>query len=496
MMKISCYASSFLDIAEDAAVLFCHKSKRIDNELLEKIDILSGGAVREMYASGEFDGSAGMEAILHRVPETAAGRVILVGLGEKKDNDFDAFRQAAGRTATSARGQKLKTVALFYDGPATGQVIQALTEGFGLGSYRYLKYKTEADAAKGDIDSLALVVANRARLEQAKAAAHRAEIITWAVNRCRDLAGMPGNDLYPETFAGEVKKLAAESRFTCTVLGPAEIAREKMGALSAVAQGSDRTPRFVIAQYKGKANMKPVVLVGKGITFDSGGISIKPAQDMGEMKGDMTGAAVVLAVIAAAAKLKVKVNLVALIPLAENMPSGHASRPGDVITSRSGQTIEIISTDAEGRLILADALDYADRFKPQAVIDIATLTGAALYILGYAGAPFVGTSQTLNDRLRASAKATGEKLWELPLWPEFAEQIKSPIADIKNSGGRPAGTITAASFLQKFVKDWPWAHIDIAYCDVEPNGKPYIPKGPTGIGIRLLLDLIMNWKKI
>jgi len=184
------------------------------------------------------------------------------------------------------------------------------------------------------------------------------------------------------------------------------------------------------------------------------------------------------------------------LPLAENMPSGGASRPGDIITSRAGQTIEIISTDAEGRLILADALDYADTFNPQAVIDIATLTGAALYILGYAGAPFVGTNQKLNDGLRAAAERTGEKIWELPLWNEFAEQMKSPVADLKNSGGKPSGTLAASSFLKKFVKDWPWAHIDIAYCDVEPSGKPYVPKGPTGFGIRLLVDLLCHWKKL
>lgn len=495
-MKISCYASSFLDIAEDAAVLFCHKSARMEGELLEKIDILSGGAVREMFASGEFDGSAGAEAVFYRLPETAAGRVILVGLGEKREQDFDPFRQAAGRTAKTAFAQKLKSVALYYDGPATGAVAQALVEGFIMGGYRYVAYKTKADDGKGGVESLAVVVAGRARLEQAKNGAMKAEVVGWAVNQCRDLAGMPGNDLYPETFAKEAKRLAAESHFTCTVLEPGEIAKEKMGALIAVGQGSERQPRFVVARYKGKADAKPVILVGKGITFDSGGISIKPSQDMGEMKGDMTGAAIVLAVTAAAAKLKAKVNLITLIPLAENMPSGHASRPGDVITSRSGQTIEIISTDAEGRLILADALDYADKFKPQAVIDIATLTGAAMFILGYAGAPFMGTSDALNDRLRLSSVATGEKLWQLPLWPEYAEQIKSPIADIKNTGGRPAGTITAGTFLRQFTGDWPWAHIDIAYCDLEPSGKPYIPKGPTGFGVRLLLDLIMNWKKV
>jgi leucyl aminopeptidase len=237
-------------------------------------------------------------------------------------------------------------------------------------------------------------------------------------------------------------------------------------------------------------------LVGKGITFDSGGISLKPGLNMGEMKGDMLGSAVVLTTIAALARLKAKINVVSLMPLAENMPSGKATRPGDIITSRSGKTIEIINTDAEGRLILADALDYADNFKPQAVIDIATLTGAALYILGYEGAPFVVTNEKLKDNIKRAADFTGERVWELPLWPEYGNLMKSPVADMKNSGGKPAGTLTAASFLKNFVKDWPWAHIDIAYCDLEPNGRPYIPKGVTGFGTRLLIDLLMNWRKV
>jgi leucyl aminopeptidase len=239
-----------------------------------------------------------------------------------------------------------------------------------------------------------------------------------------------------------------------------------------------------------------VVLIGKGITFDAGGISLKPGLLMDEMKGDMTGAAVVMMVLTAAARLNAKVNLAALIPMAENLPSGGATRPGDIITSRAGHTIEIINTDAEGRLILADALDYANTLDPQAVIDVATLTGAALYILGYAGAPFAGNNQILNDNLRAASERSGEKIWELPLWEEFADLMKSSIADIKNSAGKTAGTLAAASFLKKFTGDWPWAHIDIAYCDLEPKGRPYVPKGPTGFSVRLLIDLISNWKKV
>ena len=234
------------------------------------------------------------------------------------------------------------------------------------------------------------------------------------------------------------------------------------------------------------------MLVGKGVTFDSGGISLKPGQDMHEMKGDMTGSAVVIAAMITAARLKLKINLVALTPLTENMPSGHATRPGDIVVSRQGKTIEIINTDAEGRLILADALDYANKFKPQAVIDVATLTGAALYVLGYAGAPIMGNNTKLLDRISAAADVTAEKVWAMPIWDEHRDQMKSGIADLVNSGGRAAGTIAAGAFLENFIGDWPWAHIDIAYVDIEHGGKAYIPKGATGIGLRLLTEVLVG----
>lgn len=493
-MKISCHVSGFLEIADKAVILFCVKSNGIKNELLKKIDLLSGGALRDMYESGEFDGSAGSEVVLHRLPESAAGRIILVGLGEIRRGEYDLFRRAAGRAGALALKYKLESVSLYYDGADVKEIAQALVEGFVLGSYRYLDYKTDEKVKKNAVKSLALVIPHKAQKRAAETGIAKAEITTWAVTLCRDLTGMPGNDLYPETFVRQAQKASKGAGINCRVLGPAEIKKEKMGALEAVAKGSHRPPQFLIMEYKGKPGGKPIVLIGKGITFDTGGISLKPAVDMGEMKGDMMGAAVVLSVIGAAARLKAKANLTVLIPLAENMPSGHAARPGDIITSRAGHTIEIISTDAEGRLILADALDFADSFKPQAVIDIATLTGAAIYVLGYSGAPFVGTSKRLNDKLRTASANTGEKIWELPLWPEFADLMKSSIADLKNSGGKPAGTLTAASFLRKFVKNWPWLHIDIAYCDMEKRGQPYIPEGPTGYGVRLLLDLILNWK--
>jgi len=495
-MKFACSVSSFFDIDDAAVVLFCEKGERPAGDILGKVDLLSDGVVTEMYASGEFDGSPGTEIMLRRVPETAAGRIILAGIGKAGDANHDTYRRAAGRIGKLVRRHKIKTISFFVDGSDTKSMVSAIVEGFVLGSYRFLDYKTDKEAGKDEIEAMTVVVPQKGKQRQAEAGIVRGDIISEAVTHCRDLVGLPGNDLYPESFARHAQKLAKEFKFECRVLGPAEITKEKMGALMAVGKGSENTPRFVIMKYEGKKGSKPVVMVGKGITFDSGGISLKPGLGMGEMKGDMTGAAVVLMTLVTAARLQAKINLVALMPLAENMPSGIATRPGDIVKSRSGYTIEIINTDAEGRLILADALDYAKTFEPQAVIDIATLTGAAIYILGYEGAPFVGTNQNLNDNLRAAADRTGERVWELPLWDEFCDLMKSSIADIKNSAGKTAGTLAASGFLKKFTGDWPWAHIDIAYCDVEPSGRPYIPKGPTGFGVRLLVDLITNWKKV
>jgi len=417
-------------------------------------------------------------------------------LGELENHDLDAYRKAAGRIGRIAGRHKIKTLSFYYDGPETNPITSAIIEGVVLGSYRYLEYKTEKDKCKDTLESVSIVVPQRGKIRQAESGMTRGQIISSAVTYCRDLVTAPGNALYPESFAKIAQKLAKENKLKCRVLTPADIRKQNMGALEAVAMGAEHKPRFVVLEYNGKKSGDPIVLIGKGITFDSGGISLKAGLDMGEMKGDMTGAAVVMMTLVAAAQLGAKANLVALMPLAENMPSGTATRPGDIIESRAGHTIEVINTDAEGRLILADALDYADTFQPQAVIDIATLTGAALYILGYAGAPVVGTSQKLMDNLRASSQRTGEKVWELPLWQEFADLMKSPVADIKNSAGKTAGTLAAASFLNKFVKDWPWAHIDIAYCDIEKSGQPYIPKGATGFGVRLLVDLISHWKKL
>lgn len=278
---------------------------------------------------------------------------------------------------------------------------------------------------------------------------------------------------------------------SCTVLEPEELEREGFGALLAVAQGSARSPRLIALEYRGGApDEKPLALVGKGVVFDSGGISLKPGEKMDEMKMDMAGAAAVFGAMLAAVALRLPINLVAIVPAVENLPSASAYRPGDIITSLSGRTIEVLNTDAEGRLILADALTYAGRFEPRAIIDLATLTGACIIALGHeASAVFSNRDELARDLIQAG-EASQERLWQLPLWDSYGKQIKSEVADVKNTGGRPAGTITAAAFLQQFVPDCPWAHIDIAGTAWEAKGTALCPKGGTGVGVRLLIDFL------
>jgi len=328
-------------------------------------------------------------------------------------------------------------------------------------------------------------------------AVERGELIAQGQILARQLAMTPANDLTPRIYTAIIQKLARKHGLRCTVLDEAAIKKEKMGALLGVAQGSAEPPRLVILEHRGKGKQRPIVLVGKGVTFDTGGISLKPAATMYEMKQDMAGSAAVVGALVTAARLGTRVNLIGVMPIAENMPSGTAFRPGDILTSRKGLTIEVTNTDAEGRLILADALDYVNKFNPAAVIDIATLTGATKFILGYEGAPIVGTNRSLMSQLAHASKVTGERTWELPLWDEYGELMKSSIADLHNSdSSRSAGTLTAAAFLKRFIGDYPWAHIDMAFVDLEPKGRAYIPKGASGFGVRLFIELVSSWKAL
>lgn len=497
-MRFECVAGKPEVLKADTLVLFVPAFAKPTDRELRGFDAAIRRALSTLLGSGEFSGKEGETLFLLHPQGYRATRVLVAGLGETAKIDADTFRRAVGTIARHKSLQAVSRAAFHlgtFDQPAYSQ---ALVEGLLLGGTPQVHFKTgEARKPKSKLAEVTLNFASRSALGAARGAAQRGQVIAEGQLLVRRLAFTPANHLTPRKYVREIQELTRRHRITCRVLDEKGIAREKMGCLLAVSQGSAEPPRFVILQYKGRRDsQKPVVLVGKGVTFDAGGISLKPPQDMHEMKGDMTGSAIVLSALITAARLRLPLNLVALMPLTENLPSGTALRPGDVITSRKGLTIEVINTDAEGRLILADALDYANTFKPQAVIDIATLTGAALYVLGYAGAPVVGNTPRLMDRLRVASADTAERIWEMPLWDDFRDAIKGSVADLVNTGGRPAGTITASAFLENFVGDWPWAHIDIAYVDLEKSGRPYLPKGATGIGLRLLVELLGKWKPL
>jgi leucyl aminopeptidase len=320
------------------------------------------------------------------------------------------------------------------------------------------------------------------------------QIVAEAACLVRDLGNQPGNVATPTMLAQTAQRIAQQHGLRCQVLDRVQIEELGMGAFMSVARGSQEPPKFIILEHNADhEDLQTLVLVGKGITFDSGGISIKPGEKMEMMKFDMSGGAAVLGTLQAVAQLDLPLHVVGLVPATENLPSGTATKPGDIVRALSGKTIEVINTDAEGRMILADALAYAQRYQPAAVIDLATLTGACVVALGHHAIGLMGNNLELIARLKEAGQASGERVWELPLWEEYHEQLKSDVADMKNVGGRPAGAITAAALLSKFAEGYPWAHLDIAGTAYTDEEKSYIPKGGTGVGVRLLVELLRNW---
>ncbi len=463
----------------------------------ERLDRASGGLVREVIGSGDFQGKKGQIAVIYTRGAIPARRVLLVGLGKKEEFDLEKLRRAFSRAAQRARELNLKNLAASVDigdvRYTNGCLAEAIVEGVILGLYRFLPYKTVKEEDRSKIRELIIVEDRGGVIGEVKEGARRGEVVSKAVYFARDLASTPSNEMTPTVLAGKAKELSRRRGIRVSTLGVKGMKRIGMNALLGVARGSHEPAKFIILRYGGAPKReKPVVIVGKGITFDSGGISLKPAEKMDEMKADMSGGAVVLGVFKAVSELRLPVNLVGLIPATENLPGGGAYKPGDILRSLSGKTIEIINTDAEGRLLLADALTYAGRFDPAAVVDVATLTGACVIALGEDVIGMLGNDEKLKEQIRAAAEETGERLWELPLWEDYAELIKSDVADLKNTGGRAGGAITAAVFLSRFVGKYPWVHLDIAGPAWRKTGKPYIPKGASGIGVRLLVKYLNN----
>ena len=458
---------------------------------LEGLDKAAGGAIGRVLASGDFSGKKDETAVLY--PPGAAPRVLLVGLGKPDEVDRNAIRRAAAISAKRARSLGVPRAALHLSTEARGKVPpadagQAMAEGLNQGAWQYNEMKKPGEDKKPPLERVE-ILAHDGPAELIRG--HKVgEAIGAGQTFARGLQVLPGNVATPTYIANVARDLAQRHGFGITILDKAAIIKEKMGALLSVAQGSAEEPRFIALEYKG-AEGAPVVLIGKGVTFDTGGISIKPAQNMEDMKYDMSGAAAVLGTFETLGRLKPKVHVVGLIPSTENMPSGTAVKPGDVVTSHLGKTIEVINTDAEGRLILCDALSYARRYKPAAVVDIATLTGAIVVALGHSAAGVMGTDEKLVEEVRQAGERAGERVWELPLWDDYRDLMKSDIADVKNSGGRPAGSISAGWFLREFVDGFPWAHLDIAGTAYTERDEPGRVKGPTGMGVRLFTELVL-----
>ncbi|HEX7119453.1 MAG TPA: leucyl aminopeptidase [Longimicrobiales bacterium] len=466
-----------------------------------EVDGRTGGEIARLLGRGDFRGKRDEALVLYpRTGEVAAERLLLVGLGKAGDVTAEVVRRALGTAVRQAERIGAAALALSLDAfdrvadrLAGEAAAQAAAEGAVLAAWQYREFKSAPpdEAPRVEVTSLTLVARDAGAAETAGRGARRGAVVARGENLARELASSPGNVATPTHLAEVASRIARDHGMKITVLDREAMRREGMGALLAVAQGSEEEPRFIALEYRGaEGGDGPLALVGKGVTFDTGGISIKPASGMEDMKFDMSGAAAVLGAMQAIAELRLPAHVVALVPSTENMPSGRAVKPGDIIRAHSGKTIEVVNTDAEGRLILADALSYAQRYRPRAIVDAATLTGACVVALGNHAVGLMGNDESLIDEVRAAGERTGERCWPLPLWEPYRRQLDSEYADLKNTGGRPAGTITAGWFLREFVGDVPWVHLDIAgtaYGDAPP---PYLRKGSTGVPTRLFVDWV------
>lgn len=469
-------------------------AKRPDGDLAVA-DKALGGAISQLISQGEIKGKVREVTIIHSLGRLPAGKVVVAGLGKKEALSLDGVRVAVGEACRLLQQRGVgdaATAALGAGGIALDGIAQAVTEGALLGTYSFRRHMTK-EAEHGELKRLTIVVADKSKLAILQPGSDRGRVLAEATKLARDMVNEPANYMTPSDMAEISASLAKSYGLELEVLEREQMRKLGMGALLGVTQGSRQPPKFIVLRYKGGASAQvDLALVGKGITFDSGGISIKPSEKMEEMKGDMAGGAAVIAVLSAVAQLKPRINVIAIVPATENLPDGSALKPGDIITAMNGKTIEIISTDAEGRLILADALSYAHKLGAKSVVDAATLTGAMRAALGdmYTGA--FGNNQELVDRVIAAGAQAGEPMWQMPMPEEYKEQIKSDVADVKNVGGRYAGAITAAQFLAEFVGDTPWVHLDIAGTSLSEKEHDYQVKGATGVPVRTLVNLVMS----
>lgn len=470
----------------ETAALVLAVPKEEGESTWRRVDEALGGALGRLRESGEFTGGAGSTVVLHTLGRLPAERVVLAGLGEKARVDGERVRQAVARAVLAAREAGARRAVLanspgdFLD-PA--RAARAAVEGALLALYRFDRHQSKK--AEKQVEEIVL-----ADEEDLSEAGRRGRVLAEATALARDLANEPGNHMPPRALAEEALRVAGEAGLEAEVWDESRLEAEGMGALLGVARGSEEPPRLISLRYRcGRSEAPLLALVGKGLTFDSGGICIKPAEGMEDMKMDKSGGATVIAALRAIAALRPDLDVVGVVPAAENMPGGRAQRPGDVVRACNGKTIEVINTDAEGRLILADAVAHAARLGARWIVDVATLTGAVVIALGHQAAAALGNDERLRDEVIAAGSEAGERFWPLPTYEEYREQYKSQVADVKNVGGRPAGTITGGMFIGEFVGDTPWVHLDIAGVAWVDRDQGYKPKGATGFGTRTLVHL-------
>ncbi len=505
-MDIKVINASIQATAADAIIVNLFEGVGIPAGATGAVDKALSGAISDVIRSNDFRGKLNEMSVIYSRGAIPAPRVIVIGLGKVQDFSLERIRQAAATAAKKARELGCKSIASTAHGAGTGQVdpalaAQAVVEGTLMGLYRWRTNHTES-VDRDQIQSFSIVEFDATKIEAIETGARAGESIALGVNRARDLVNQAPNYMTPSSLARAAQAMAQETGVQCTVHDLDWIKLQKMNAFLSVAQGSIEPPKFIEMEYKG-SDAAPIVFVGKGITFDTGGISIKPSEHMEDMRSDMGGAAAVIGAIGAIARMKLPVHVIGLVATCENMPSGTAYRPADVITARNGKTIEIISTDAEGRMTLADALDYAAEFKPQAVIDLATLTGACVTALGEnVAAGYFANDESLAQKVEVASKESGDRLWRLPLYDEYRDKIKTDYADMKNSGGRTSGVGSSAVFLEEFTQ-YPWSHWDIAGMALDKTGPtsyyprthlPHIIRGGTGFGVRALVAFARNWK--
>jgi len=500
-MKIKFEVKKIKDVKAEAVVSVMFEDS-VESKL-HWLNTLFKGSLDVLINSKDLKGNLNEIIVIYVDSDARSKRLMLLGLGKSKEITLEKLRNAYA--TASKKFNSLKLTNIGFELPdltvvkgtlncPINDIIQAISEGVFLSQYNYRKYVSKDTFSP--IDDVIFFTDIPKYVKEIGDTVKISKMIADAVCFARDLGNEPSNMLTPQKFAETVKKASTKASYNVTVFDEKKIRQINMGGVIGVSQGSSNPPRFLILQYFGNSKSeKPVVLVGKGVTFDSGGISIKPALGMDAMKLDMCGAAAVVGAFEAISRIKLKINLIGLIPVVENMPSGSALKPGDIIKSYSGTSIEVANTDAEGRLILADALDYAANYKPKAVIDIATLTGAVLITFGNLVAGMMGTDENMKRRLFEAGQKTSERVWELPLYEEYEKLMKSEVADIKNIGPpRLAGTILGGTFLKKFVGiKYPWVHLDIAGTAMTSTDQnEYVPKDATGFGVRLFVETLRN----